>query len=193
MRRSRALPLAFALSIAACAPRTPDPELRRHELFGALAPDFTVNTVDGDRVSLSALRGHVVVVSFWASWSSPSEALLTKLDQLAAKYKSRGVDVIGISVDDDASPIFSGYGADRSLVAELARAYGAGFPIAWDPKREVTRRWLVRALPTEFVVDGAGIVRAAFAGYADGVDVAIERDVLASLQLSSESRQLKRD
>jgi peroxiredoxin len=157
------------LVLAACA-RAPDPELPQHELRGARAPHFALAAIDGRPVSLRAHRGDVVVVAFFATWCEPCKKTLPALDALRAKYASRRVAVMGISVDDRPDGL-----------ADFAAAYGVTFPLAWDGGQEIVRPWFVRNLPAEFVVDRAGIVRAAFIGYAEGVEVEIERSVLELL------------
>ncbi len=65
-----------------------------------LAPDFTLTGFDGRKALLSELRGHVVVINFWASWCPPCREEAAYLEQTWRKYKDRGVIFIGVDYVD---------------------------------------------------------------------------------------------
>ncbi len=67
---------------------------------GQPAPALIVRQFDGQDIDLAALRGHVVVLNFWASWCTPCRAEMPALDALAREFQGRGVTVIGLSADD---------------------------------------------------------------------------------------------
>ncbi len=66
---------------------------------GAVAPDFTSKTPKGETMSLSELRGKVVLIDFWASWCGPCRRENPHLVKLYKKYKDQGFDVMGVSLD----------------------------------------------------------------------------------------------
>ncbi len=66
---------------------------------GEPAPDFTLNDPDGNPISLSSLKGKVVLVDFWASWCRPCRAENPNVVKLYNKYKSKGFDVLSVSLD----------------------------------------------------------------------------------------------
>lgn len=68
-------------------------------LPGAVAPDFTQNTPDDEPFSLSDLRGKVVLVDFWASWCGPCRRENPHVVTLYNKYKDKGFDILGVSLD----------------------------------------------------------------------------------------------
>lgn len=68
--------------------------------FGATAPDFTLSTVTGEKLSLKDLRGHIVLLDFWASWCGPCMAEMPTVKKIYEKYKSQGLKVVGISMDN---------------------------------------------------------------------------------------------
>jgi len=71
---------------------------------GAVAPDFTQNTPEGEPLSLSDLRGKVVLVDFWASWCGPCRRENPNVVRLYHQYKDNGFDVLGVSLDKSKAP-----------------------------------------------------------------------------------------
>lgn len=70
--------------------------------MGAVAPEITMNTPDGKPLSLSALKGKVVLVDFWASWCGPCRAENPNVVKAYEKYKAKGFDIFSVSLDKDA-------------------------------------------------------------------------------------------
>jgi len=100
-----------------------------------LAPDGD-HTV-GDTVDLSDQRGHIVVLSFWATWCAPCLEKHPALDTFAIRYASKGVRVYGVLTGD--SP--------RRAIEWLAAHGGATFPMLADSRERSGRRYLVRGIP----------------------------------------------
>jgi cytochrome c biogenesis protein CcmG/thiol:disulfide interchange protein DsbE len=71
------------------------------------APDFTLNTFDGNAVHLSDLKGKIVVLNFWATWCGPCRAEAPELQALWQKYKDRGVIFVGIDQADTTASALS--------------------------------------------------------------------------------------
>ena len=71
----------------------------------ALAPDFTLPQPDGESLHLSAYRGKVVLLDFWATWCYPCREEIPHLVDLQQKYGDRGLQVLGISMDDSPDPV----------------------------------------------------------------------------------------
>jgi cytochrome c biogenesis protein CcmG/thiol:disulfide interchange protein DsbE len=77
---------------------------RRGPLDSGLAPDFTLTGYDGRIVTLSKLRGQVVIINFWASWCQPCREEAAYLEQTWRKYKDQGVVFIGVDYADTDRP-----------------------------------------------------------------------------------------
>lgn len=81
-------------------------------LLNKPAPAFVRTDLQGRRIDLTALRGKVVLLNFWASWCGPCQVELPQFQAWQRKYESAGFQVIAISMDDEAAPV-------RSIVRKL--------------------------------------------------------------------------
>ncbi len=96
------------------------------------APDFTLTTFTGGSFSLSAQRGKIVLINFWASWCGPCRAEAPILNQLWNDYKDRGVEFIGVDYLDNRTDA-------RSYVQQVALRY----PIAPDDGTQISAAYRV--------------------------------------------------
>lgn len=137
---------------------------------GARAPAIDANDTGGHRVSLAAHRGSVVLVDFWATWCEPCADSMPVLESLHQRFGSRGLVVIGVSQDRNASAI-----------APFARRHGVTFPIVHDAGNAIAGRYSPPRMPTTYLIDRAGIVRHVHAGYRSGDAATLEREITALL------------
>ncbi len=112
-----------------------------------VAEDFALPTPDGGSFKLSAQRGKVVLVNFWATWCPPCLEEMPAMERLWRRHKDAGFVLVAISLD-----------ADPKKVPPFVSARKFSFPIAVDPKMAVAERYGVRALPSSFVVDRQGMM-----------------------------------
>ena len=103
----------------------------------------------GNPVRLADLRGRPVWINFWASWCPPCQAETPTIRDTAAAYAPQGLEVIGISVQE----------ATEDDVRAYAEKYGLAYTIAADLAGDVFRRYRVYGLPTQYFLDGDGIIR----------------------------------
>ena len=120
--------------------------------IGERAPDFALRSLNGESVSLSRLRGRVVILDFWASWCGPCRSTMPTLHALWRDLADRGVDFIGVSLDRTAAAASSylaanGYEDVITLWESLSAA------------QAVASLYGVRAIPRTVVIDRNGIVR----------------------------------
>jgi cytochrome c biogenesis protein CcmG/thiol:disulfide interchange protein DsbE len=138
-----------------------------HPLLGNAGPDFTQKTVSGGRsVSLRALRGKVAIVDFWATWCGPCKQSFPKLQSLNTKYAARGLEIVGISEDDEPQGI-----------SPFADSLGAKFSLAWDEGKAIASKWHPKSMPTTFIVDRQGVVRFVHFGFYEGEELDIEKEI----------------
>ena len=123
--------------------------------IGTPAPDFTVQ--DSDRkVTLSELRGKVVVLNFWATWCPPCVEEMPSLIQMSQKVKDKGVMVLGVSIDVDPDA-YHKFLAERKVTFLTVRDGDHKVPDLYG-----TFRW-----PESYVIGRDGIVRRKFIGPVD--------------------------
>jgi len=118
--------------------------------IGNLAPDFQLNNLDGQPVSLGDFRGKPVLVNFWASWCPPCRSEMPFIQETFTdkKWADEGLVVLAIAI-----------GESPSRVSEFVKKYGLTFPVLLDTERNVSLEYYVRAIPTTFLIDRDGIIR----------------------------------
>lgn len=117
---------------------------------GQPAPEFSLPAIAGASVRLADLRGHPVVLNFWASWCPPC---LTELPALVSAWNAQrpaGLQVLAINGDDERP----------AVVREFTTRMALPFPVLLDARARVNDRYRVTGLPTTVFIDSAGIVRA---------------------------------
>jgi cytochrome c biogenesis protein CcmG, thiol:disulfide interchange protein DsbE len=119
---------------------------------GHPAPDFVLQTLDGEPVRLSDFRGKPVILNFWASWCGPCRAEIPALQ--AAWQKVEG-DAVILGVDVQENP---------RIVSAFAIERGMTYPIVLDASGEVYRSYRIYALPTTYFIDARGIVSELYTG-----------------------------
>ena len=120
--------------------------------IGERAPDFSLRSLGGEIVSLAQFRGRVVILDFWASWCAPCRATMPALHALWQDAASRGVVLVGISLDRSEAAAASYLAANNyedmvALWESLAAA------------QSVASLYGVRAIPRTVVIDRNGVVR----------------------------------
>jgi len=147
------------LLMAGClALAVPERAARAAVAVGQPAPPLAATELDGHGFDLGALRGKVVVVNFWATWCPPCRAEMPALDAFYRQHHGQGLDMIGISTDRPRA---------RSEVAKVM--HDLAYPAATLADTKVNGFGQPEALPTTYIVDPAGVVRAVFRADQTGV------------------------
>ncbi|MDH4164500.1 MAG: TlpA family protein disulfide reductase [Nitrospirota bacterium] len=116
---------------------------------GDRAPEFSLASLDGATRSLSAYRGKIVLVHFWATWCPPCVDEIPVLEQLYRSLFGQEVEILAVSVDEG--------GAEA--VGPFTRKNKLSFPVLLNPDRSVATRYGTLKFPETYVLDREGIVR----------------------------------
>lgn len=127
-------------------------------LTAKIAPDFTLATLDGKRVSLSEYQGKVVLLNLWASWCPPCIREIPRLQRVYEKYRDQGFVILGINTT---------YQDDRAKVAQTVQDQGMTYPVLLDEQDVFGQRYAARLLPTSYLVDRNGKIVSVKVGEVD--------------------------
>ncbi|MCC6317643.1 MAG: TlpA family protein disulfide reductase [Gemmatimonadaceae bacterium] len=135
---------AFAL-LSACAPGERGPVQ-----VGDVAPEYGATLLTGDSVSTAQLEGKVVLLNVWATWCAPCRQEIPYLQKVYDANKSRGLEIVGVSID--------ARGSDESI-NEFAREFGMTYPIWRDPDERVQSLYMALGVPASYLIDRRGVLR----------------------------------
>jgi cytochrome c biogenesis protein CcmG, thiol:disulfide interchange protein DsbE len=120
---------------------------------GTPAPDFTLQALDGGQVTLSDLKGKVVLINFWASWCTPCREEMPDIQTVYDRYKEQGLVVLAVNLSEPAVTV-------RSFVDRV----GVNFPVLLDQRSQTERLYRILPLPSSFFLDRDGVIRYTFEG-----------------------------
>jgi len=134
--------------------------LKKIAMFERPAPDFTTKDLAGNAVKLSGLKGKIVLLDFYAGWCGPCRTEMPNLVKLYAKYKDRGFEIIGISLDGSAAK-----------AKEYAKSAGITWTATWKApggwQTPIVGQYGVRGIPATFLIGKEGrIMQAGLRGAA---------------------------
>jgi thiol-disulfide isomerase/thioredoxin len=122
---------------------------------GDPAPQWSAPALAGGApVSLSAARGKVVYLDFWASWCAPCRTALPAIEELRQEFPAESFAVVAVNVDRDPE-------AARRFLARTP----VGYPSASDPEGRIPARFGLETMPTSYLIDRDGVVRYVHRGF----------------------------
>ena len=130
---------------------------------GPMAPDFTLQDLSGNWISLEKHRGSVIILDFWATWCPPCRKSIPELISLQEKYRSKGLVVLAVSIDDP-----------QKVSARYLRTFKDQFKINYKILRhndKVIKDYFEggqMSIPTQFIIDRKGIIRKKIIGFKKG-------------------------
>jgi thiol-disulfide isomerase/thioredoxin len=151
---------------------------------GDAAPEAVLETLDGDHIRMSQLRGKVVVLDFWATWCVPCIAALPSLKKLEQAHgdqrdrRDRPFALVSISAD-----------TNGARLREFVASHEMGWTQCWDGNSDAQRAFGVRSLPTYFVIDPAGSVLYVRTGWSRRVEQELDRQVERALAQGAAARR----
>jgi thiol-disulfide isomerase/thioredoxin len=141
-------------------------------LNGQQAPNFTLQDLKGQKVSLASFKGRPVIVDFWATWCGPCKMEIPWLEELQKQYAPQGLEIIGISADDldkdDPAKLFT----EKREISDFATKMHMNHPVLLDADAIADSWGGVDALPTTFFIDRSGKIVASTVGLAPRDEIA---------------------
>lgn len=114
---------------------------------GSIAPNFVLQSVDGDRIELKDLKGKGVFLNFWGTWCGPCKQEFPYMANQYEVFKDRGVEIVAVNVAES-----------KIAVKNFMESYGVNFPVAMDKDRQVTEAYDIGQLPTTLLLNPEGKV-----------------------------------
>lgn len=132
-------------------------------LRGKRAPEFTLKTLDGKKVSLSDYKGKAVLINFWATWCAPCKIEMPWFVSLREQYASQGFEILGVSEDDADTP--------HAKIAKFGQEQKLNYPLLMGDDAVSRKYGGVEFLPTSYFVGRDGKIVAETAGLVSKDDV----------------------
>ena len=117
------------------------------------APDFAISNSQLPD-TLSALKGQVVYLDFWASWCKPCRKSFPWMNQMQQKYAEQGLKIIAINLD-----------AEKALAKTFLDKVPAHIPIIYDPEANIARDYQLLGMPSSYLIDKKGNIRFSHKGF----------------------------
>lgn len=123
--------------------------------------DFTLTSIDGEEITLSKLKGQVVLIDFWATWCPPCRNSIPVFIKLYNKYHDQGFTVLGISTEE------------KAVLTKYRDEHNIPYPILLGNK-ELLRMYQISAIPKMYILDKNGVVRKTQLGFAPELEQGFE-------------------
>ena len=133
---------------------------------GAKMPEIGLKDLSGKNVDLASLAGKVVIIDFWATWCAPCKEELPELEKFHKKYASKGLAVLGVSIDKEAG-----------VIKPFLDKMKITFPVVHDAGHTLAGKYSPPRMPSSYIVDKKGIVRYVHGGFRSGDAAAYEREI----------------
>jgi thiol-disulfide isomerase/thioredoxin len=138
----------FLVILSGCSDSSQQSPSAGPPAVGQMAPDFTLNDLGGKSQTLSALRGKVVIVNFWATWCPPCREEMPSMEQLHRELADEGLVILAVNIEKNG----------RQTVPQLLAGNPHSFPILIDEQETVQKRYGVFKFPESFIVRKDGVI-----------------------------------
>lgn len=135
--------LASGLLTAGCSPGT-----GQAPVIGKPAPEFQLESLDGQSVSLSSFEGQPVLINLWQVRCPPCRSEMPYMQQIYDEWHSRGLVLLTINI-----------GESSAIIEEFMQSQGLSLPVLLDREGKVAQKYNIQFIPTTFLVDKDGIIQ----------------------------------
>ncbi len=129
---------------APTAPRTPVARV------GETAPDFQLQDLEGNTITLSDLRGRPIMLNFWATWCPPCRDEMPLIQQIYEEWTGKPPSVVVLTID---------MGESQATVERFMQSQGLSMPVLLDIKQDVAGKYNIAGIPTTFFIDADGVIQ----------------------------------
>lgn len=143
---------------------------RAPDLAGKPAPDFTLQTVDGNRYGLAALKGKPILLDFWATWCGPCREAMPAVEKIYQEFKDRGLIVLGVDA-----------GEEHDIVGDFLKKTPLAYPAVLSGESTVLKDYQVKGYPSFVLIGPDGKIADYEVGFGgeDGLRAMLEKVGLA--------------
>ncbi|MEW4327196.1 redoxin domain-containing protein [Rossellomorea marisflavi] len=127
---------------------------------GKLAPDFTLTTLEGEKVNLSDYRGKKVLLNFWATWCPPCKAEMPHMQEFYELNEDGAIEILAVNL--------TSVDKGDKKIQEFVDDYGLTFPIPLDEGGDISELYQAYSIPTSYIIDSKGIISKKIIGPMDG-------------------------
>ncbi len=117
-------------------------------VIGQAAPNFELQNLDGQSVSLNDLKGKPVLINFWATWCGPCVSEMPYIQEIYDEWSGKGLILLAINIGDSSSE-----------AEQFLQNHNLSLPVLLDTGKVVARRYNIRGIPTTFFIDKDGIIQ----------------------------------
>ncbi len=134
--------------------------------FFAVLFSYSIFPARADSLDLSAYKGKVVLVDFWASWCNPCRLSFPWMNEVQQIYGRKGLVIIGVNVDHD-----------RDLADDFLKANAAQFKIVYDPSGKIASEYNFKDMPTSYLIGRDGKIRYVHNGFYPNKEGSYDTDI----------------
>jgi cytochrome c biogenesis protein CcmG/thiol:disulfide interchange protein DsbE len=154
MKKNICVLFPFILFLFVCAgPKKPEPQDTNYPD----APDFSLKDLKGNDVSLSACKGKVIFLNFWATWCPPCRQEIPGFVEAYREYKEKGMAIIGISLDE----------TGPASILKFAESFKINYPLVMATAKIFMDYRPGNLIPATIIIDKKGKIRKRHVGYMD--------------------------
>jgi thiol-disulfide isomerase/thioredoxin len=130
---------------------------------GDPAPPLKVISTSGQKITLDNYKGYVLVIDFFTTWCVPCRESIPHIVNLNRRYGSQGLQILGLSADDDGEKVVKAFITDKKI----------NYPVALVGE-DLTTDYGIRSIPTLYVINKKGIIAEKYMGFNDGMKMSME-------------------